>query len=129
MKQKIQNWFASFREVSEGKEEFLTPENTIASFQLFFRALPVGTLSLRDGIWSFAYSDAFKSQTQFQPLPDFPNLNRIYESSGLYPFFLIRIPGSGQFKVKGIEIEKNEVELLKRFGRTSIANPFVLRPD
>lgn len=56
-----------------------------------------------------------------------------YTSEELYPFFIQRIPSLSQPKVKEvIEKEKidqtNIVELLKKFGRLSINNPFKLDP-
>ncbi len=51
----------------------------------------------------------------------------------LWPFFVIRIPGLGQPAVQRVIREENidpsnEAQLLKRFGKTTIANPFTLIP-
>lgn len=115
----------------EGQEVLSTPKNLDAIFMLFYKELHIGTLSLKNEIWSFRYSEVFKQQEKLVPLPDFPNLDKTYASKELYPFFVSRIPGLGQPKVKQILKEEsideaNEVELLKRFGKKSIANPFLL---
>ena len=62
---------------------------------------------------------------------DFPDVNKTYRYEELPPFFVQRIPGLGQPKVQKIILEEkidahNEVELLKRFGKLSISNPFQL---
>ncbi|MBC9890509.1 MAG: hypothetical protein F7B06_11875, partial [Opitutae bacterium] len=62
-----------------------------------------------------------------------PHLDKLYESDALWPFFLIRIPGLGQPAIKRMISEENidpsnEAQLLKRFGKTTIANPFTLIP-
>jgi HipA-like protein len=116
---------------SEGQESFFTPKNFEAVFELWYKELMIGILSLKDEIWSFQYSEAFKQQDRIKPLPDFPDVNKVYQSKELYPFFIQRIPSLNQPKVKEtIKKEKideaNIVELLKRFGQLSINNPFKL---
>jgi HipA-like protein len=117
----------------EGQESLNTPEDVYQVFVLLYRTHHIGTLTLYKGLWTFAYSEDFKKTMPIHPLSDFSNINRIYESHDLHPFFLQRIPSLEQPKVKRIvEAEKidvhNEVDLLKRFGRITIANPFVLQP-
>ena len=119
---------------SDGHEEMSTPRNTEAEFALVFENLPVGTLSLKGGKWTFRYTEPFKQQDKIKPLPDFPDVNKVYTSEELYPFFIQRIPSLSQPKVKEvIEKEKideaNIVELLKKFGRLSINNPFKLETN
>lgn len=128
MKKFLKKWLWK----TEGQEEIYTPKDVYVDFKLTFRSLEVGTLSLKDGNWIFQYADEFKNQDHIKPLPDFPNVNKIYTSNELYPFFIQRIPGLGQPKVKETlkeeHIDKhNEVALLKRFGRFTIANPFELQ--
>jgi len=118
---------------SEGHEDLVTPTNVNVSFKLMYNTLLIGTLNLKEGIWTFAYSDEFKQQNKIKPLTDFPRVDKVYQNMVLYPFFLHRIPGLNQPKVKAtIEKEKidktNEAELLKRFGQISITNPFLLKP-
>jgi len=117
---------------SEGQEEIYTPKDVEVDFGLKYRDLGVGILSLRNGEWTFRYSETFKNQSLIKPLTDFPDVEKTYTSVELYPFFIERIPGLGQPKVRKIleeeRIDKNnEVELLKRFGKHTITNPFELQ--
>ncbi len=119
---------------TEGQESIETPLNQTIIFILKYKDLVIGELTLNKGIWTFVYSDAFKTQSDIEPLPDFPDIDKVYtKEDELYPFFLIRIPSLKQPSVQEI-IKKNkidannEVELLKTFGYKSIANPFVLTP-
>lgn len=117
---------------SAGQEAMFTPKDIDATFQLTYRKLVIGTLSLKAGKWTFQYAEGFKTQDKIKPLTDFPNLNKVYTSRQLYPFFLSRIPGAGQPRFREIVKREhinpnNEVELLKRFGQQTIANSFVLQ--
>jgi hypothetical protein len=90
--------------------------------------LEIGTLRLNAGVWAFQYSEMFKQQTgilNIKPLIDFPNVHKTYLSADLAPFFMQRIPGSGQNVQKATP--QNEVDLLKNYGRQTISNPFVLQ--
>lgn len=115
----------------EQPEDLNTPINVKAVFKLMYENLEIGVLSYESGTWSFEYSDAFKDQNELDVLIDFPQKNKKYEETYLWPFFAHRIPGLGQPQVRNI-IERenidphNEVDLLKRFGKKSIANPFEL---
>ncbi|MEZ4773209.1 MAG: hypothetical protein R3D00_08500 [Bacteroidia bacterium] len=116
---------------AEGQEDILTPINQQAKFELRYESLVIGILQLKEGIWTFSYSIEFRNQNKIKPLTDFPDIEKVYQSEDLYPFFIQRIPGLNQPKVKvAIEVENidktNEAELLKRFGQYSIANPFRL---
>ncbi len=74
----------------------------------------------------------FKARSdEFYPIVGFPKLDKVYKSKSLWPFFLIRIPGLGQPRVREIiKAEQldinNEAQLLRRFGRKTIANPYEL---
>jgi hypothetical protein len=66
-----------------------------------------------------------------KPLADFPDLNKTYENSELWPFFASRIPSTSRPRVKKIlereEIADNDLlALLTRFGKHTITNPFEL---
>lgn len=100
-------------------------------FILKYKNLDIGKLVFFDDVWSFAYSDNFKEQSEINPIIDFPDVNKIYKWDKLNPFFSIRIPSLKQpyirELIKNEEIDPtNEVDLLKRFGYKSIANPFLL---
>lgn len=45
---------------SDGHEELSTPQNAEAEFALVYENLPVGTLSLKNGKWTFRYTEPFK---------------------------------------------------------------------
>jgi hypothetical protein len=109
----------------EGQEDFHTPTDVEVVFSLTYRALEIGTLSLNEGQWTFQYSESFKKQDKIKPLLDFLNVNRKYTSEELYPFFRQRIQGVGQNARKFENL--SEVDLLKKFGKQTIANPFVLQ--
>ncbi len=116
---------------SEGHEGLKTPTDVHAEFILKYEDIPVGYLVLDQGMWKFSYSDEFKEQDKLRPLVQFPDENKVYENEDLWPFFTIRIPGLNQPTIQKIlETENidrsNEVELLKRFGKNTISNPYKL---
>ena len=117
----------------DGREHLLTPRGEEADFILQYDALDVGRLWLRGGVWHFKYTSAFQSQKDVQPLVDFPHPEKHYKSDALWPFFAVRIPSTEQPGVQRILAEENldavnEAQLLKRFGKTTISNPFNLEP-
>ena len=62
-------------------------------FDLLLGSLLVGVLLYDDGMWSFSYSDEYKAQSKYEPLVNFPNLDQVYKSDQLWPFFASRLPG------------------------------------
>ncbi len=103
----------------------------VASFELRLGSLLVGKLSVQNGRWSFEYSDAFRARRDMRPLPIFPKLDKVYESDDLWSFFKMRIPSLKQPAVHDILVEekidpKDQVQLLRRFGRRTVSNPFEL---
>lgn len=125
-KWKVLNWFLG----SEEQEELRNPKDIVIEFTLKYKNLIIGFLVIDNGEWTFEYSEEFKNQKKIDPLADFPDLNKKYNSLHLWPFFLHRIPGLGQPQVQKIieeeNLQKSEVHLLKRFGQKSITNPFEL---
>lgn len=114
----------------DGHENLKSPDSS-AEFALVYDNLPVGILSLENGNWSFEYAIPFKRQTHIKPLSEFPDLNKVYNSKTLWPFFAFRIPGMNQPQAKELAEEKgitegDIVKLLDLFGRKSINNPFKL---
>lgn len=127
MIEKILKWFRK----EENEDKLHLPKIDKENFELKLDEIEIGFLECRDGYWYFFYSDSFKKLTDFYPIPGFPDLNKVYKSKSLWPFFQIRIPGLGQPAVKEIldkeQIDKkSELALLKRFGFKSIANPYTL---
>ena len=115
---------------SEEQEiELSTPVNCTTAFDLVFKSLTIGTLTLQDGTWTFAYSEAFKQQQKLTPVVDFPDKNRVYESAVLFPYFAFRIPSLQRLKIQKIvpnNITTDEVFLLNAYGKHTIVNPFQL---
>ena len=117
----------------DGHEQLRTPQDETAEFLLRYRNLDVGHLSLHDGKWYFEYTDTFRKKKDAYPIVNFPRLDKRYESDVLWPFFLVRIPGLGQPAIRQVirdeNLDKtNEAQLLRRFGKTTIVNPFTLVP-
>ena len=117
----------------DGQGHLRTPKDETAEFLVRHHDLEVGHLSLRDGKWHFDYTDTFRKKKDAYPIINFPHLDKHYVSDMLWPFFRIRIPGLGQPAIKRMIKEENldpsnEAQLLKRFGKTTIANPFTLFP-
>ena len=116
---------------TEGFEDLKTPQNTIARFELSYKALIIGYLTLNEGKWSFSYSNDFVNQKWLLPIIDFPNVKKVYVSEELWPFFTSRIPSNSQPDVQNIIRSRNidagnEVFLLNLFGKRTITNPFLL---
>ena len=110
-----------------------TPKNIEATFVLRYGSLPVGMLSVCDGVWRFEYSPEFKKRSDLRPIVEFPDLDRVYESEDLWPFFAVRVPSLEQPAIRNIARHEaidvsSEVQLLRRFGRRTVSNPFVLDP-
>lgn len=111
-------------------------KSLVVNFQLLLQELHVGTLTFRDGNWTFSYSEAFRKQDDYPAIVDFPYKDRSYRSEDLWPFFALRIPSVNQHAVKRyMEQEKvstpTAVDLMKKFGRRAAANPYELEamPD
>jgi len=116
---------------SDGQEDISTPTDENASFRLMYKDLLIGTLQIQGGVWKFWYSQEFQMQNDILPLIDFPDKMHEYQSNQLWPFFSYRIPGLNQPAVQEIlkheSIDSNnEIALLKKFGRVSIFNPYML---
>jgi len=127
---KFWSWFNK----SDGESDMQTgiPKNEEAKFILMVDKIRMGTLKCKDGEWYFQYSNEFKSHSEeYNRIVGFPDLDKIYKSETLWPFFQIRIPGLKQPSVQEIIKEENidqnnEAALLKRFGKTTITNPYKL---
>ncbi len=118
---KLANIDCSFEHVQEPHKFLLKYQND-----------EIGQLSY-DGNegWTFEYSDWFKTQVELQPLFEFPNVNKIYKSKELWPFFGSRIPSEKQPKVQEyIEAHPSDkgnlAKLLAVFGNSSVNNPYKL---
>ncbi|MGV8137050.1 MAG: HipA N-terminal domain-containing protein [Mangrovibacterium sp.] len=117
---------------TEGMDERVTPDDLQAQFTLSYNKLVIGYLSINQGKWVFEYSEEFKKQGEILPLSNFPNKELVYKSDELWPFFATRIPSAAQLerKTKVNDLaERDEVNLLRKYGHRTITNPFVLQPE
>ena len=108
--------------------------STPADFVLWFRKLPMMHLRRVGGTWELRYADAFKAQSRLLPIVCFPNVDKVYRSAKLWPFFSVRIPSIARPEIQRIVREEHldyddVAAMLRRFGRKSVADPFELRPD
>ncbi len=120
-----------FSKENEGLELHL-PDNETATFYLMVDNIKIAILSCKKATWTFSYTNEFKSKAdEYTLITGFPDINKSYESDHLWPFFNVRIPGLKQPFIQEI-IKKehidqtNEVALLRRFGKKTIANPYEL---
>lgn len=110
----------------------LEHQETAHLFSLKYQELEMGTLKFLEDEWVFEYTDIFKKQQEISPLIDFPELNKVYRSKILWPFFANRIPSLKQPKIKAYidqnpSEKQNVVKLLELFGEYSVNNPFRLQ--
>jgi HipA-like protein len=115
------NWLRDVKEPAQGA----------VAFNLHLDSLLVGTLTREGDEWVFSYSWEFQNQRRVKPIVDFPQVDRQYRSTELWPFFALRIPSLTQAHVRSYlrESGRDDVDaadLMEQFGRHSIANPFVL---
>jgi len=131
----MKSWFKNLFGKSDEDMAMVLPKDEHVIFKLLIDDLIVGELKCEEGIWIFKYSDDFKKQSgEYKRIIGFPDLNKEYRSDTLWPFFRIRIPGLKQPAIQEILIKEhidkeNEAALLKRFGKKTIANPYILNPQ
>lgn len=125
----FKKWF------SKGDEELtITPKEISGKFILKVDNIDLGILTHENGVWTFKYTNKFKElEGTYNRIVGFPDINKTYRRETLWPFFLVRIPGLKQPAIREIMEkehidENNEVELLARFGKKTIANPYELLP-
>ena len=94
----------------------------------------VGELSFDGTAWSFKYAEEYKQRPDLRPLEGFDELDRVYRSSVLFPFFAVRIPDVEREDVRR-KLEADRVrdpepaDLLRIFGRRVVSSPaFELLP-
>lgn len=108
-----------------------TPKDAETKFLLKYDDVLIGTLSVSGGKWRFEYSEEFRKLDTIRALVEFPDVNKVYEKEDLWQFFAARIPSTEQAEVEAILKRENideddAVQLLKRFGKRTITNPFEL---
>jgi HipA-like protein len=126
--------------ITEKIQKFLLPNDLKKSegfhseraiFLLLLDDKPVGELSFENEQWMFRYHKAFISKNNKGILADFPDLNKTYTSTELWPFFASRIPSTSRHSInsliKNAGIDEADVtKLLAFFGKRTITNPFTL---
>ena len=115
----------------DSPEDFSNEREGVVTFAIRLKDITVGYLKSENNKWYFNYTEEFKLQDKYHRIVGFSNLDKTYESDVLWPFFKVRIPGLKQPLImeiiKNESIDKtNEVDLLKRFGRFNISNPYTL---
>lgn len=99
--------------------------SNITAYKLELDNMLVGVL-YHDGFnWTFEYSDKFKKQRKYNPIVNFPDVEKKYTSKVLWPFFTSRVPGKGQLKLRKEENCDINV-LLQKYGQKSATNPFLM---
>jgi hypothetical protein len=120
-----------FRGVASGQGD-ADDRSTEAVFVLCMGELPMLLLSHEGGGWTLRYTDQFKQQNRVAPLVPFPDVNKVYASKEIWPFFAVRIPSIARPEIeRTVRAEKLDYSdvaaMLSRFGKRSIADPFELR--
>ncbi|MBY0495267.1 MAG: hypothetical protein K2Y23_13730 [Cyanobacteria bacterium] len=89
----------------------------------------VGHLRFDSGTWTFYYDEEFKlRRDEFHPIEGFDQLERVYSSPALFPFFAVRIPDIERPDVRSrLEAEHltdpEPSDLLRMFGRKVVSSP------
>ena len=94
----------------------------------------VGHLRFDGTIWSFEYDDAYKDRVDLRPIEGFDDVDRVYQSSALFPFFAVRVPDLDRSDVRQ-RLDEDRIhdpeltDMLRLFGRRAISSPaFELLP-
>lgn len=72
-----------------GREETVAPAKVEAGFRLLLGEKVVGHLSRSEGVWRFEYSKGWRQQKRLRPIAQFPDVEKVYESRELWPFFAL----------------------------------------
>ena len=136
----MKKWTNIFRWLEKEKDgaiqsyvcENIKDNDELKKFYLHLDNVAVGELSFSNNQWCFKYAEDFINNVEnLNLIVGFPDLNKVYCSNQLWPFFKIRIPGLKQPRVKEILKQENidinnDVKLLERFGKRTISNPYEL---
>ncbi|MDR3220189.1 MAG: hypothetical protein LBU22_14655 [Dysgonamonadaceae bacterium] len=58
---------------------------------------------------------------------NFPQKEKVYQSTTLWPFFASRVPSNAQLMLPGKMQEDDLTTLLKKYGQRTITHPFELQ--
>jgi HipA-like protein len=91
-------------------------------------SVKVGRLDFDGELWTFRYEDEYKTRTDLRPIEGFVDLEKVYRSPVLFPFFAVRIPHEDRADVRrkldadNIS-ERDTIDLLRLFGRHVVSSP------
>src|SRR5437762_1181956 len=88
----------------------------------------VGHLAFDGKRWTFHYDADYKQRSDLRPIEGFDEIEKVYQSSVLFPFFAVRIPDASRNDVRRtldeLRIRKpDSVDLLRVFGRRVVSSP------
>lgn len=95
----------------------------------------VGVLEFDGQMWTFRYDDEYKAhRDELRPIEGLDDMDRVYRSTRLFPFFAVRIPDVHRPDViRQLEAhnltDPEPTDLLRLFGRQVVSSPaFELLP-
>jgi hypothetical protein len=103
----------------------------LCTIQVFDGDTPVAELSRQQGRYLFRYLEAFKNRG-LTPLPGLPDLDEVYESKELFPYFEERIPDTRERPIRdwitrqGLPVD-DKLTLLAVLGRKVITDSYEIR--
>jgi len=98
------------------------------------KSVTVGELRFDGEAWTFVYDDEYKRRRDLRPIEGFDDLERVYRSSALFPFFAVRIPDVHRPDVIRVLAKARlkypeQADMLRLFGRSVVSSPsFELLP-
>ena len=96
--------------------------------------ITVGHLEFDGSFWTYWYDDEYKHREDLRPIEGFGDVDKVYQSSELFPFFAVRIPDPDRDdvrrKLEAAHVRRPEItDLLRMFGRRVVSSPaFELLP-
>jgi len=103
----------------------------LCTIQVFDGETPVAELSRQQGRYLFRYLETFKRKG-LTPFPGLPDIDEVYESAELFPYFEERIPDTtvpairNWISRKGLAID-DKLTLLTELGRTVATDSYEIR--
>lgn len=88
----------------------------------------VGRLDYDGETWTFRYDADFKARRDLRPIEGLDDLEKVYRSRVLFPFFAVRIPDPRRGDVRrrleaeGIQ-DPSVTDLLRIFGHRVVSSP------
>ncbi|MGH9410126.1 MAG: HipA N-terminal domain-containing protein [Vicinamibacterales bacterium] len=88
----------------------------------------VGHLTFDQDTWTFVYDGEYKRRPDLRPLEGFDDLERVYRSSVLFPFFAVRVPDPDRGDIRR-QLDQDRIkdpqptDLLRLFGRRVVSSP------